>query len=73
MVPKLPRSIIGSFLPSEDVAINSVDLAISWLNELAAGLPSRYGWRFRTVDALKAETEEIVSSGASVLEVNQLY
>jgi hypothetical protein len=73
LIPEVPSAILEGLTPSSDVAINSTHLSIKWLNELASALPPRYSWRFKTVEALAAEVEEMQSNVADALPLNRLY
>jgi hypothetical protein len=73
-IPRLPARLVDRLLPSEDIAINSIEHTIAWLNDLARRVPSKYGWRFRTSEAFLAELQEITSSTENpFLDINRLY
>jgi hypothetical protein len=59
-VPLIPDELAQRVLPSSDIAINSINVSIECLNRFARSLPASYGWRFRTVEALKAELVPVV-------------
>jgi hypothetical protein len=74
LIPKLSSRLIDRLLPSEDIAINSIEKTIGWLNDLVSRIPSRYGWRFRTATAFVAELHQIAPSSANpILAINRLY
>jgi len=70
-VPSLPEPIAQRWLPSQDIAINSINLSIEELNKFVRLLPSKYGWRFKTVEALRAEMRGLPKK--SPIRANQLY
>jgi hypothetical protein len=70
-VPSIPDELAQRVLPSSDIAINSINISIESLNDFARLLPTSYGWRFRTVEALKAELLELKLP--TPFKVNRLY
>ena len=46
---------------------------IGQLNELGNRLPKRYGWRFRTVAAFRAEQARVAKTATDALPLNTLY
>jgi hypothetical protein len=74
LVPKLPAKLSRELLPSQDIAINSIAISIESLNDLARPLPTKYGWRVRSVEALRAEMLGLKNSHAvNPHALNQLY
>jgi hypothetical protein len=73
LIPEVPAEIFKALTPFQDVAINSAQLSIQWLNELASKLPERYHWRWRSVEAFEAESREILLVAKDQLPLNTLY
>ena len=71
-IPPIPSKLTKRLLPSSDIAINSIAISIDSLNRFMQLLPVQYGWRFRTVDALKAEILEAAPSGEPLV-MNRVY
>jgi hypothetical protein len=69
-----PSTIVAT--PSKEMAINSAQLSLQVLNELASKLPDRYRWRFRTEEAFSAEFQELAESQSTTKDfgpLNRLY
>jgi hypothetical protein len=66
--------MLASVPSARDPFVLSVNESITEINSLASQLPNRYGWRFRTVDALRAEMMGLTATGeARPFELNRLY
>ncbi len=72
-IPRVPKEIFRRILPSENPFVTNANDMIGKLNDLSAKLPRRYGWRYRTAEAMKAEVAEIVANATDVLPINMLY
>ena len=72
-IPRLPKDILRHVLPLENPFITSADHMIKPLKDLSETLPRRYGWRYRTAEALKAEMADIAASAPDALPLNRLY
>lgn len=72
-IPRVPKEILRRILPSDNPFVTDVNGIVGRLNELSRTLPRRYGWRYRTVDGMKAEMAEIAATAADVLPMNVLY
>jgi hypothetical protein len=76
LIPELPEEIVRALTPSKEIAINSAQLSLQVLNELASKLPDRYRWRFRTEEAFSAEFQELAESQSTTKDfgpLNRLY
>jgi hypothetical protein len=71
LVPKVPAKLIRQLLPSDDIAINSIENSIKALNDLAQLIPAKYGWRVRTAEAFMAEWKN--QEHEALIATNQLY
>lgn len=75
----MPKEVLRRILPSENPFVTDADGMIGRLNELSSKLPRRYGWRYRTVEGMRAEVAEIAASAkiaatpAKALPFNLLY
>jgi hypothetical protein len=58
LIPPIPDGLAKRLRSSSDIASNPIHGSIKSLNDFIKLLPAKYGWRFRTVDALKAELLE---------------
>jgi hypothetical protein len=72
-IPSVPKNILRNILPSGNPFVADVDGMIGQLNALGRRLPPRYGWRFRTAEAFKAEMAEVDSNATDALPANVLY
>jgi hypothetical protein len=78
-IPRIPKEVLRRILPSENPFVTDADGMIGRLNELSSKLPRRYGWRYRTVEGMRAEVAEIAASAkiaatpAKALPFNLLY
>jgi len=78
-IPRMPKEVLRRILPSENPFVTDADGMIGRLNELSSKLPRRYGWRYRTVEGMRAEVAEIAASAkiaatpAKALPFNLLY
>jgi hypothetical protein len=72
-IPTLPKDVLRLILPSENPFVADVDYMIGLLNALSQELPRRYGWRYRTAEAFRAEKDEISAAATDVLPINRLY
>jgi hypothetical protein len=73
LVPALPMEILEALLPSDNPFVEQANQIIGQLNELGNQLPRRYGWRFRTVAAFRAEQARIAKTATDALSLNTLY
>ena len=73
LIPKLPKGILNLVMLSDNYFILNVNQIIEQLNGLSSRLPRRYGWRFRSVEAYRAELEAIDNSAIDALPANLLY
>jgi hypothetical protein len=69
----MPKEVLRRILPSENPFVTDADGMIGRLNELSSTLPRRYGWRYRTVEGMRAEVAEIAATPAKALPFNLLY
>jgi hypothetical protein len=73
LVPPLPTEVLASVSAQSDAFVSSANDNIEALGKLARLLPARYGWRFKTVEALKAEIIELSHAGGKPADINRLY
>lgn len=73
LVPLLPADLLALISLDSDPFLCSINENIESLNKLGRLFPERYNWRFKTVEALKAELGELLSSGAQPADINCLY
>lgn len=72
-IPRLPKETLRRFMPSDNPFVTDANGMISLLNELSGKLPRRYGWRYRTAEALKIEIAQVASTATDFLPMNTLY
>lgn len=65
----LRESLIGS----DDIRISRLPTVIDSLNYLAAQLPERYHWRFKTSEAFQEEKAKLLIQNAAIVDKNALY
>lgn len=73
LVPPFPKEILSIIATVDDLVLLSVNENIEFLNKLMGSIPQPYRWRFRTVDAFKAEATQLIETGANPTEINKLY
>lgn len=73
LIPRLPKEVVRRLRASTNSFTVDADQWIEKLNVLGAKLPHRYGWRFRTVDAINEEAKVIASTASDKLALNALY
>lgn len=72
-IPRVPKEVMRRILPSENPFVTDADGMVARLNALSRKLPRRYGWRYRTVDGMRNEVEQVTATAADALPLNELY
>lgn len=72
-IPPLPKGILRQLQASESPFVAGANDMIGQLNTLSKKLPHRYGWRYRTVEAMNSEMATIESTAVDALPLNTLY
>jgi hypothetical protein len=71
-IPALPTEVSALFRGSSNPWVQQTDNHIKLLNDLVSRLPLQYKWRFRTVEAFRAEYEEVDATANDALAINWL-
>lgn len=72
-IPPIPEELLRALKQSTDPFLRSASGNIAALNEFVAKFPARYGWNFKTAEALKAEIGLLKPNDRYIGAVNALY